>query len=367
VDLTRLERLGLYDPAAPDADERRRLLEVLIARGVTEEEMLAAEAEHRLPFVLGDRLVSPGPAEHTLADVAHRLDLPIAEVDAYWRALGLPAVEPNERRFAEADVRTLQLIAAAAGAIGPDGALQLARAIGAAMARVAETGFTIGLARVEGGFLARADSWVAAAEASELLGLMSQVAPVIFDSVLRRQIEVVVRRWDANPPDDPETTTLAVGFADLIGFTNLINRLGAAELAITIDDLEALASDTVAAANGRLVKLIGDEVMFVAPSADAGCEIALALVDTIAEHPSLPPLRVGLAYGTVVPVGGDYFGQVVNLASRLCDVARAGEVLAGAAMTRELDVARYIAPSRHRMSLKGFDEPMDAAVVQRAR
>ena len=60
------------------------------------------------------------------------------------------------------------------------------------------------------------------------------------------------------------------------------------------------------------------------------------------------------------------FGAVLAL-DRVDLYVRAGEVLASAAMTRELDVARYIAPSRHRMSLKGFDEPMDAAVVQRAR
>ena len=88
-----------------------------------------------------------------------------------------------------------------------------------------------------------------------------------------------------------------------------------------LGQFEALAWDEVTEAGGRLVKLVGDEAMFVCPPT-AGAAAASLRILTCCGHDSLPPARAGLAAGPVLIRGGDYFGPVVNLASRLVDTAR---------------------------------------------
>jgi adenylate cyclase len=166
-------------------------------------------------------------------------------------------------------------------------------------------------------------------------------------------------------PDDPSTITLAVGFADLLGFTSLTRERTVSEVSESIAELEGLAFDTTATFGGRVVKLIGDEIMFVAPTPVLGCEIALTLLEKTSGHPVLPPLRASLAVGTVVPYQGDYYGPAVNLASRLADVARGGELLVTSDVAAQLDVGRYAAGPSHLLSLKGFPDPVGACAVSR--
>ena len=173
MDLVELEHLGLYDPAARNAAAQRELLEYLVGQGATVEEMCAAARENRLPFVLGDRLISPGPPEFTLEQVSQRVGLPVATVSRCWRAAGFPAPARDVAVFAEADARVLEMLAVAVDAFGEDALVQMARVIGSSLARIAEAGFTAALVNVEGSYLPRAASLVAAAQATEWLGLMA--------------------------------------------------------------------------------------------------------------------------------------------------------------------------------------------------
>jgi class 3 adenylate cyclase len=366
MELRELEALGLYDPDADDADERAALLAYLSSQGVTAEQMVAADREHRLPFVLGDLAISPGDAELTIEEVAERLGATPDTVNRIWSAFGFARCPPGERRFAEADVRVLQVLSVVSHYFGEAQGVQFARSVGSAMARVAETGFTLALANVEDGFLPRAESLVAAAQSSALLGTMTEAAPMVFDVVFRHHIELVVRRWDASLPDDPSTITTTVGFADLVGFTSLSRSFTAAEVSAALTDLESLALDATSTVRGRLVKLIGDEIMFVAPDPDAGCEVALALLDGASAHAVLPSLRASLAAGTVVPFEGDYYGPVVNLASRLVDAAPPDGLLVTTELAGRLDPARFTSADRRRLELKGFPEPVTVCTIRAA-
>ena len=121
---------------------------------------------------------------------------------------------------------------------------------------------------------------------------------------------------------------MAVGFADLVGFTSLTREIDEAELATLVEGFESMASDIVASAGARVVKTIGDEVLFVADDVGHGrrdrrCVCPSRCASTI----ELPDLRVGLAYGTVLSRLGDVYGEPVNLASRLTSIARPGSVL----------------------------------------
>jgi adenylate cyclase len=84
----------------------------------------------------------------------------------------------------------------------------------------------------------------------------------------------------------------------------------------------------VAEEGGRVVKTIGDEVMFVSGDVAAAARIARRLTDRSLDDALLPPARAGLARGSVVTREGDYFGPVVNLASRLVEIAKPGSVIA---------------------------------------
>jgi adenylate cyclase len=116
-------------------------------------------------------------------------------------------------------------------------------------------------------------------------------------------------------------------FADLVGFTTLSERLGPLELSRLIGTFEAIAYDTVAEHGGRVVKTIGDEVLFAADEPGVALETAAALMRRAADE-GLPPLRTGIDHGTAVWFEGDLFGGTVNRAARLVAEAPTGSVAA---------------------------------------
>ncbi|HMO11921.1 MAG TPA: adenylate/guanylate cyclase domain-containing protein, partial [Actinotalea sp.] len=118
----------------------------------------------------------------------------------------------------------------------------------------------------------------------------------------------------------------AVGLADVVGFTPRTADLGAAALADFVQGFEATARDVVAAHGGRVIKTVGDALLFVADDPDTGARVALGLVDVLGPE-SEAPLRVGLVWGRVLARFGDIFGPTVALAARLCDQAGPGRVL----------------------------------------
>ncbi|MGH7735961.1 MAG: adenylate/guanylate cyclase domain-containing protein, partial [Gemmatimonadales bacterium] len=121
--------------------------------------------------------------------------------------------------------------------------------------------------------------------------------------------------------------TLCVGFADMVGFTMLSQQLSEDELAVVVSRFEEVAHYTVTGAGGRLVKMIGDEAMFVADSAVAAARIGLGLAEAYADDELLSDVRVGLALGPVLVQDGDYYGPVVNLAHAIVTLANPGSVL----------------------------------------
>jgi len=171
---------------------------------------------------------------------------------------------------------------------------------------------------------------------------------VLFTGHMERAIR---RMRDVRPRKSVDTATLAVGFVDLVGFTPLTQQLSARELAGLIDEFEARAFDVAAEQDGRVVKLIGDEVMFVASTAAAGCEIALTLAEGFRDRPGVTP-RGGVAFGEVLTRGGDYYGTIVNVAARIADLAIPHEVLVTAEVedtARAAGVPLAFAPAGRRM------------------
>ena len=112
-----------------------------------------------------------------------------------------------------------------------------------------------------------------------------------------------------------EARPQAVGFIDITSYTSLSERLGVAELTELLEGFEACVFDRVAS-GGRVVKTLGDEVLFVADGPRPRAEIALSVVEAIEADPSLPHVHAGLAYGPLLERAGDVFGPTVNIAAR---------------------------------------------------
>jgi adenylate cyclase len=148
------------------------------------------------------------------------------------------------------------------------------------------------------------------------------------------------------------TVDRTVGFADLVSSTEALVSLSPAQIAAMVELFERHAWDIVTRAGGRIVKLIGDEAMFVHVDPRVACEIAKELVVNSAH-----PIRVGLATGAVVALQGDYYGPTVNLAARLAGASPASAVVVSEAVTLDVNVGDLQFEPIDVGPLKGFVKP----------
>ena len=330
----------------------------LTGLGATPERTRAAAEAGHLPGLAADLVLTSG-AELTAREVADRAGTTVEVVLARWRTLGL-AVDPDERAFSATDVELVRGLAALRGSSGFQGD-ELLRILGAALARVADAAVAVYVQTVETSMTAAGsssldlarDNATTAAMALQLGDAMGTLFAHHLRSAIGRQ-----RRAQAGL-SERVLMRLAVGFVDLVGFTPLAQALPARELLEVITSLEARAFDVAAASGGRVVKHIGDEIMVVAFDPLSGCETVLALTRDLDARGVAP--HAGLAFGEVVARHGDYYGPVVNLASRLSDEAIPGEVLVDAAVADGVVAEGLIFEPAGRRLLKGFAEPVRVA------
>jgi class 3 adenylate cyclase len=355
MDPTVWQEAGLYDPAAPNADDRLALLQYLEAQGCDLEEMVEAEARDRLFGLAGDRIFRPSRPRYDSETAAAKLGVDAAMVSRAWRSFGLPA--PVEPVLGEQDLQALRTWMLVRDLLGAESATALARVLGSGAARLAEATSSVmrgdpnnPMDRALSG--SEALTARAYAEASSLVPAIGNV----LDAVHRHHLEAARRHFELVAPT-PDSVRCGVGFADLTGFTSMSQAMPMRELSYLLSVFEETSSDTVQDAGGRVVKFLGDAVMFVAPTAPATAEIACALVNhPKAAHAGLG-VRAGIAYGDVLAQDGDYFGPPVNLASRLVAIAVPGEVLASPSVVPLLDVA-HAATEREPQTLRGIAEPV---------
>jgi adenylate cyclase len=286
-----------------------------------------------------------GEATLTSAEVAARAGYPLDGTRRMWRAIGLPPIPDDERAFAESDVeimRSVQLLLSRPGT-DVETAVQVARVIGRAMAQVADA--IVGVAAESGRELAAAAE-PPPALAEVVAGLAPAIEPFLLH-VWRHHLLAGLLRAMAGS-DAATDPVQAVGFVDLVGFTALAQRLETTTLTAVLDCFEALAYERIVERGGRVIKMVGDEVMFVVGAPAVAAEMALALLEACAADPRVPDARAGIAVGPTRAWEGDLFGPTVNLASRLVGVARPGTVLAseelGAALDAEAFVLRHLRP-----------------------
>jgi adenylate cyclase len=366
MEAAELEAAGLYDPAAPDAADRLVLLEYLLAQGATLDDLVAAAPDEF--GMLASRLALWGTGERfTLGAVADRFGVDRALLLRTWRAAGFPDPEPDAKIFAPGDVALFELTLAAFAYLGEDAVLQLLRVLAGASVRVADASISAFMVNVAPQALDQDPSGFALVRANtdtiSLLGGMTSA----FDTLLRHHIELGFRQTSPLSNSDVDLVHRSVGFADLVGSTSWTQQLDFSTLSHALSEFETRASEIIIGGRGRLVKLIGDEVMFVVEDASAAADIALALIEAFSRHPVLPPVRAGIASGEVVARDGDYSGNVVNLAARVLSVAEPSALFVDHATRVVLaEDARFTIEPEQLHVLKGFDEPVGLAAVTRA-
>jgi adenylate cyclase len=243
---------------------------------------------------------------------------------ALWRAMGFAHVPDDAVALTDADVTALAAINdfLQASGISADTAIRFARLLGQTMSRVADALHSIVDQAIE-----EMDG-LPPGENDDLMVLAAQLVNPLIEQelsyLLRRHLYAgAIRRIAGHDLEQPELT---VGFADVVSFTRLSGQLAETDLAQLLETFEATTADMITERGGRVIKLIGDAVLFVFDDPEPAAWLALDLVESFGGDQ--PDLRVGLTHGPVLSRLGDLFGPPVNLASRLVSYARPGAVLA---------------------------------------
>jgi adenylate cyclase len=281
-----------------------------------------------------------------------------------WRASGL--LDPTDRGavFTTRDIELLSLLGVAIELLGEEVMIQFMRVLGASAQRVAEAAVSAFVVNVVPARLAEDPSGLVLAQANAMSAQLLDGLAEGFDVLMRHHLEAARRPADVNVARGVEVRPQSIGFVDLVGFTSLTQQLELEELACALTQFESQASEIVIDHDGRVVKLIGDEIMFVTKDAQSAVDIALALADAFTSDPVLPPVRIGIATGDVLLRDGDFSGDVVNLAARAVKVAEPGAVLADENTTKNL--AGCSTTDAGDFKLKGFEQPQQLFRISRS-
>lgn len=274
-----------------------------------------------------------GPRRYTKLEAAGAAGVSLDRSQRIWLALGFADVDDGARVFTDEDIAALRtwdsLIAGSR--IPAADELPHVRVIGQTMSRLADWQVREMMARIAE--VAGTGEMARAAGAAALTDEMLPVVESLMSYAWRRHLAAAAGRILATSAGDlstapmVSTATAVIGFADIVGYTSIVRHAGIEELAVLLESFEETAAETIVTNRGRVVKSLGDEVLFVADTARDAAEIAVRLSDPARAARDVPQLRVGMALGRVLTRFGDVYGPAVNLASRLTSLAKPGTVL----------------------------------------
>ncbi len=311
-----------------------------------------------------ERAIIGAAPDLTGEQVATSAGVTSAQAQRLWRALGFPEAD-GASAFTAADAEALERVVRIVdqGNIDFDTIVRMTRAVGQTMDRLAEWEVATLAALLEktGG---------QASKRAAALRLVETIGPdfeALLTYVWRRHLLAAVTRVETPEGTDEEQVAEAtVGFADLVSFSALTNRLADDEIGDLVEVFEGRSHDVVSRRRGRVVKTLGDSVLFMAGSPADGIDIAWDILTVIGGDARLPDVRVGVVTGPVVMRMGDVYGPAVNLAARLVDVARRNRVLTDTYTAGLLPDDRFdkrILPAR---PLRGFGDLEPVAVRRSA-
>ncbi|CAN1513698.1 CyaA Adenylate cyclase, family 3 (some proteins contain HAMP domain) [Mycobacteriaceae bacterium] len=344
---------GIFDPETSDLldgltgqvrAERAELISWLFEQGITAEEIRESFA----PMLLAARRILGDDGSHISArQISEEVGIELDQLLRFQRASGLPQVDdPDAAVFMRPDGDTAVHIKRFLDlGIDPEQMLTVVRVLAEGLSNAAEVMRSAALGPVFHPGVTELEI----AKGSQ--ALVSQAAPLLgpmIQDMLLLQLRHVAETDAINASERragaplPGARLVACAFADLVGFTRLGEELPPEGIELLANRLAGIAREAVVAPV-RLIKTIGDAVMFVSTDTAALLDVMLALIETTEADELLPQLRVGVAFGPAVSRAGDWFGSPVNLASRVTSAARPGSVLvAESAREQIIDDDRYL-------------------------
>ncbi|BCT75514.1 adenylate/guanylate cyclase domain-containing protein [Sinomonas cyclohexanicum] len=305
-------------------------------------------------------------------EVAAGVGLSLYSARKLWRALGMPNFTDDDLAFTQTDLEHLKVVPKLVrdGVLTEDAAISVTRAIGQMTDRmvvwqvealvedmVSNEGMTDAEARIA--LIDRIPDLIAPLEEMLVYSWRRQLTAGVQRLAVRAQagLERSEEGRDGTEDDAPLPLARAVGFADLVSYTSLSRRMNEKTLAQLVQRFENRCSEIITVGGGRLVKTIGDEVLYIAETPTAGAQISLALAKEFADDDILPECRVAMVWGRVLSRLGDIYGPTVNLAARLIALAEPGQVLVDDVTANALSGdARFVLDAREPQNVRGFGE-----------
>jgi adenylate cyclase len=376
------ERAGLYDPDDPNADERRALLQFLSEPGATIDQMVEAHRQGSLPAVASDIVVRGDGRLVPVKEVADRSGISLERVLRVLLSAGLPVEADTE--VSEHVIDLLSAFETGSELMGDEAILAFTRVLGAAAIQIAEAAVALFYSELGPGTEREGQDELTRAKLAEAATLVFTAVPNVLAQMVMDQFERSLRRavivrgsWEPETGSESGTTdasqlvttdanteTVALGFVDLVGSTAWAEGLNLRDQSLALSRFESVAWSSAVLSGGRIVKMIGDEVFFAAPTADAACRIGTDVIRAAAEDDVLPPARGAAGLGSATPREGDYFGPLVNLLARLVKVGAPGQLVVTERTVAALEPDDWTVQPLEVEHLRGIDQPVMAFVFE---
>jgi adenylate cyclase len=339
---------------------------------------VAAGIDYRRAAKALENLLLGGERTLKRRDVAQGVGLSLFSARKLWRALGMPNFTDDDLAFTTEDLEHLKIMPKLVreGVLTEDAAISVTRAIGQMTDRMVVWQVE---ALVEDMVVTHgiSDAEARVRLVEELPKLIEPLEEMLVYS-WRRQLSAGVQRLAVRAKegleaseegrtgaedDAPLPLARSVGFADLVSYTSLSRRMNEKTLARLVQTFESKCAEVISVGGGRLVKTVGDEVLYIAETPTAGAEIALALSREIAADERLPEGRVAMVWGRVLSRLGDIYGPTVNLAARLTAIAEPGQVLVDDLTAGVLgNDPRFVLTPLEVQNVRGFGEVRPVAL-----
>jgi adenylate cyclase len=380
----RLVELGILRTQGDDAfspgDVRRvRWVQSFEQAGVPLEGLAAVIRDGALSFSYLDATAFDrfgGVSSTTFRELSERTGVPLELLKVVREAFGLAEPRPEDRvredELAVVPAIELQL----SSGIRPEVIQRLLRAYGDSLRRIVETETDWYRAEVEMPLLEGGMTVAEMLETQADVG--SRMAPLMEQALLAIYHGHQEHAWTKSAADDVEEVLERAGlfqrvrrppavcFLDMTGYTRLTEERGDEAAADMAARLATLVRRCSREHGGEPVKWLGDGVMFYFPDPGPGVLAAIDMTHGVTTE-ALPPAHIGIHAGPVVFQEGDYFGRTVNIAARIAEYARPGEVL----VSQEVVEAAAGMPVTFReigpVALRGVSDPVRLhAALQRA-
>ena len=285
-----------------------------------------------------------GAPTMTMREMAEHVGVEIKVVERFWTSCGFPKADPDTYMFTEQDAQAIKewIHEIRNSALSPGTVTSLLRAqsyladrlvLWQLEAIVTDFQERMGLDDTSARLvvLDKIDQYIELLQSQLGYAWRRQMAYLLLNT--NREVEM---REGKEAAPDSYPLDRCMGFVDMVAYTRRSSTMTGSALADMVQTFEMACRDVVTTRGGRVVKTLGDAVLFVSDELLVAADIVCAIVERLKQEPELQPVRASLVHGRVVSRSGDIFGPPVNLASRLVDIAPRGQILMDATSAKQL-------------------------------